>query len=149
MAARYKMISHISFSTGSVLRLLACGLVLAISVPANAFEYDCMMEPHRVVEVKSTVNGRIESIQVERSDFVKAGEPLVIFESEVEKASVVLARARREMQAELSSSKASHKFAVRKLGRFDGLSEEGVIAEQTKDDVETDAALAWYQIKLA
>ena len=149
MAARYKMTSHISFSSGSVLRLLACGLVLAISVPANAFEYDCMMEPHRVVEVKSTVNGRIESIQVERSDFVKAGQPLVVFESDVERASVELARARMEMQAELSSSKASHKFARRKLGRFDGLSEEGVVAEQTKDEVETEAALAWFQIKLA
>jgi RND family efflux transporter MFP subunit len=143
------MISHISFNAGSVLRLLACGLALAVSVPAFAFEYDCMMEPHRVVEVKSTVNGRIESIQVERSDFVKTGQPLVVFESDVERASVELARARMEMQAELSSSKASHKFAKRKLGRFDGLSEEGVVAEQTKDEVETEAALAWFQIKLA
>jgi RND family efflux transporter MFP subunit len=149
MAARYNMISQTSFSTGSVLRRFACGLALVISAPAFAFEYDCMMEPHRVVEVKSTVNGRIESIKVERSDFVKAGEPLVIFESDVERASVELARARMEMQAELSSSRASHKFAVRKLDRFDGLSEEGVIAEQTKDEVETEAALAWYQIKLA
>jgi RND family efflux transporter MFP subunit len=126
--------------------MLAGSLALAIATSAIAFEYDCMMEPHRVVEVKSTVNGRIETIKVERSDFVKVGQPLVVFESGVEKASVDLARARVDMNAELSSSKVSHKFAVRKLGRFGGLMEEGVVAAQTKDEVETEAALAKLQI---
>ena len=129
--------------------LLAGGLALVLSTAAAAFEYDCMMEPHRVIELKSSVNGRIESINVERSDQVKKGQPLVIFESDIEKASVELARAKVDMQAELQSSKVSHKFARRKLGRFDGLSEEGVVAEQTKDEVETEAALAWFQIKQA
>jgi RND family efflux transporter MFP subunit len=125
------------------------GLILAVAVPAAAMDYDCMMEPHRVVDVRSTINGRIETINVERSDFVTQGQPLVIFESQVEQASVDLARARVEMEAELKSSNVSHKFARRKLGRFDGLSEEGVVAEQTKDEVETEAALAWFQIKQA
>jgi len=129
-------------------RVAGC-LILAVAVPAAAMDYDCMMEPHRVVDVRSTINGRIEAINVERSDFVKQGQPLVVFESAVEKASVDLARARVEMQAELKSSNVSHKFARRKLGRFDGLSEEGVVAEQTKDEVETEAALAWFQIKQA
>ena len=130
-------------------KLLVGSLALLPAVPAVAFDYDCMMEPHRIVEIKSTVQGRIEKINVERSDFVTKGQPLVVFESDVETATVELARAKVEMQAELSSSKASHKFAVRKLGRFDGLSEEGVVAEQTKDEVETEAALAWFQIKQA
>ena len=42
----------------------------------TALEYDCMMEPHRVVEVKSAVDGKIEEINVERSDYVTAGQPL-------------------------------------------------------------------------
>lgn len=134
---------------GLPFRLVATVFALAVAGPAQAFDYDCMMEPNRIVEVKSTVNGRIESINVERSDLVKKGQPLVIFESEVEKASVDLARARMEMVSELKSSKVSHKFAVRKLGRFDGLMEEGVVAEQTKDEVETEAALAWFQINMA
>ena len=130
-------------------RLLAGVFVVVMAAPVMAFDYDCMMEPNRVVEVKSTVNGRIEAINVERSDVVKKGQPLVIFESEVERASVELARARMEMEAELKSSKASHRFAARKLKRFDGLSEEGVVAEQTKDEVATEAALAWLQISQA
>ena len=128
---------------------LAGCLSLAAAVPAMAMDYDCMMEPHRVVEVRSTVNGRIENIQVERSETVKQGQPLVVFESHVEQASVDLARARVEMEAELKSSNVGHRFARRKLKRFDGLSEEGVVAEQTKDEVETEAALAWFEIKQA
>ncbi|UCC57508.1 MAG: efflux RND transporter periplasmic adaptor subunit [Gammaproteobacteria bacterium] len=112
---------------------------------ATALGYDCLMEPHRTVEVKSAIDGRIEVINVERSDFVTAGQPLVVFESDVEKASVELARAKTEMKAEYNSSKVSHRFAVRKLGRFDGLAEEGVVAVQTKDEVETEAALARLQ----
>ena len=119
------------------------GLLLAGA--ATAFEYDCLMEPYRIVEVKSAVDGRIEVINVERSDFVTAGQPLVVFESDVEKATVELARAKHEMQAEYNSSRVSHRFAIRKLGRFDGLAEEGVVAIQTKDEVETEAALARLQ----
>jgi len=129
-----------------IVNLLA-GLVL--STPAMAFDYDCLMEPNRVVEIKSAVDGRIESINFERSDLVKAGEPLVVFESEVEKATVELARAKAATTAELSSSKVSYKFAARKLGRFGGLAEEGVVAEQTRDEVETEEALAKLQIMQA
>ena len=57
-----------------------------------------------------------------------------------------LARARAEMKAELDSSRVSHRFAIRKMGRFDGLEEEGVVAVQAKDEVETEAALARLQI---
>ncbi|MGB5442396.1 MAG: efflux RND transporter periplasmic adaptor subunit [Gammaproteobacteria bacterium] len=105
-----------------------------------------MMEPHRTVEVKSSVNGRIEAIYVERSDLITSGQPLVEFESKVEKATVELARAKVEMRAEYDSSRVSHRFAVRKLGRFDGLAEEGVVAVQIKDEVETEAALARLQM---
>jgi RND family efflux transporter MFP subunit len=112
----------------------------------TAFEYDCMMEPHRVVEVKSAVDGKIEEINVERSDYVTVGQPLVLFESETEKVTVELARAKLEMTAELNSSRVSHRFMKRKLARFDGLAEEGVVAAQTKDEVETEAALAALQI---
>lgn len=120
-----------------------------LPVPAPAFDYDCLMEPHRVVEIKSAIDGRIEAMNFERSDTVKAGEPLVVFESEVEKATVELARAKADMTAELNSSKVSHRFTQRKLNRFDGLAEEGVVADQTRDEVETEEALARLQIMQA
>jgi len=127
--------------------LVLAGLILSARV--MAFDYDCMMEPHRMVDIKSAVDGQIESVNFDRSDFVKAGQPLVVFDSRVEKATVELARAKAAMTAELNSSQVSHKFAVRKLGRFDGLAEEGVVADQTRDEVETEEALARLQIRQA
>ncbi|MEA2093632.1 MAG: efflux RND transporter periplasmic adaptor subunit [Pseudomonadota bacterium] len=126
------------------LLVLLPGLLLPGAV--TAFEYDCMMVPHQVVEIKSTVDGIIEAINVERSDFVTKGQPLVVFESDVEKTAVKLARAKFEMSAELDSSKASHLFAVRKLDRFNDLAEKGAVADQTRDEVQTEAVLARLQI---
>jgi RND family efflux transporter MFP subunit len=128
----------------NILLVLLLGFLLSGVV--TAFEYDCMMEPYRVVEIKSTVNGRIETINVERSDYITAGQSLVVFESDVEKATVELARAKLSMTAELSSSKVSHSFAKRKLGRFDTLAEKGVVADYIKDEVQTEASLAALQI---
>ncbi len=130
-----------------ILALFAAALFQAPS--AWAFEYDCMMEPYRIVEVKSAIDGPIEAIRFERSDLVKTGDTLVIFESDVERATVDLARAKADMNAELNSSKVSHRFTRRKLGRFDGLAEEGVVADQTRDEVETEEALAKLQVQQA
>ncbi|MDX1698121.1 MAG: hypothetical protein R3308_07520, partial [Thiohalobacterales bacterium] len=84
--------------------LLAGWLALLFAMPATAMDYDCMMEPSRLIDVRSTVKGRIQDIKVERSEFVTAGQPLVVFESDVEQASLELARARMEREAELKSS---------------------------------------------
>jgi RND family efflux transporter MFP subunit len=132
-----------TLSSNKLLVLLP-GLLLPGTV--TAFEYDCMMEPYRVVEVKSAVKGRIETINVERSDYITAGQSLVVFEADVEKATVELARAKLDMTAELNSSRVSHNFAKRKLGRFDKLAAKGVVADYDKDEVQTEASLAALQI---
>jgi RND family efflux transporter MFP subunit len=126
------------------LLVLLPGLLLSGAVTAS--EYDCMMEPHRVVEIRSVVDGRIETINVERSDYITAGQSLVVFEADVEKATVALARAKLDMTAELNSSRVSHSFAKRKLGRFDMLAAKGVVADYDKDEVQTEASLAALQI---
>jgi RND family efflux transporter MFP subunit len=126
------------------LLVLLPGLLLSGAVTAS--EYDCMMEPHRVVEIRSAVDGRIETINVERSDYITAGQSLVVFEADVEKATVELARAKLDMTAELNSSRVSHSFAKRKLGRFDMLAAKGVVADYDKDEVQTEASLAALQI---
>jgi RND family efflux transporter MFP subunit len=141
------MIKKMSYNWSIQLMIIASGMTL--STASMALDYDCLMEPHRVVEVKSEVEGRIESISFDRSDFVKAGDPLVMFESSVEKAAVELARAKANMTAELDSSEVSHEFAARKLSRFGDLAKQGVVADQTRDEVQTEESLAKLQIMQA
>lgn len=125
--------------------ILASSTVLA----AEPLDFDCLLEPHMVVNVNTEVRGKIKSIKVERSDLVEQGQVLAELESEVEKAEVALAQARTTMKAELMSSQVSYAYAKRKLRRFDGLLEQDVVSAQTKDEVETEEDLARQQIAQA
>lgn len=129
------------------------GLLLALlAIPAMAGdipEMDCLIEPHLVVDVNSSVVGKIETIAVEKSDLVEKGQTLVELESDVERATVELAKARVEMDAELRTHKTSYAFAKRKLSRFDDLFRDEVVPLHKKDEVETEANLAALQIRQA
>jgi len=127
--------------------LLAAMLSCSAAVNADAEVFDCLIEPHQVVEVNSSVQGKIENILVRRSDLVEKGQLLVELESDVERATVELARAHTDMDSELKIRQASLSFSKRKLLRFDEMYREDVVPLQTKDEVETDAVLAGLQLR--
>lgn len=126
-------------------------LALALSMLASSAGatsiYDCLIEPHMVVDVNSSVEGKISRIDVERSDLVERGQTLVELESEVEKATVELAQARVRMDAEYRTRQVSRNFAKRKLVRFDDLYHEDVVSLQKQDEVKTEAVLAGLQLE--
>ncbi|MGD2136628.1 MAG: efflux RND transporter periplasmic adaptor subunit [Gammaproteobacteria bacterium] len=129
--------------------LLVPALFLGSAAAAETEMFDCLVEPHQVIELNSSVQGKIENILVQRSDLVEKGQLLVELESDVEKATVELARARHDMDAELKLRQASHDFARRKLVRYDEMYREDVVPLQTKDEVETEAVLAGLQMREA
>lgn len=124
-------------------------LMSSVASAEQPSEFDCLMEPHVVVNVTTAVRGKIKTMNVERSDFVKQGQVLAELESNVEKAAADIAQARTELEAEIKSSRTSLKYSTRKLGRFDGLYEEEVVSAQTKDEVETEVVLARLQVMQA
>jgi RND family efflux transporter MFP subunit len=129
--------------------LLPLVLVVSPATGTGLPEMDCLIEPHMVVDVNSSVMGKIDTIAVEKSDLVEKGQPLVELESDVERATVELARARVEMDAELRTHNTSYAFAKRKLSRFDDLFRDEVVPLHKKDEVETEANLAALQIRQA
>lgn len=130
--------------------LLIILVMLSTGVMADDTQaFDCLIEPHRVVDVNSAVQGKIGSIQAERSDPVQQGQVLAELESAVEKATVELARARMQMDAELKTRQVSQAFANRKLVRFDDLYKEDVVSLQKQDEVKTEAVLAGLQLEQA
>lgn len=129
--------------------LLVTILFVSTTAVADTDMFDCLIEPHQVIEVNSAVQGKIETILVQRSDLVEEGQLLAELESDVEKATVELARARNAMDAELKIRQASHEFARRKLDRFDEMYREDVVPLHTKDEVETEAVLAGLQMREA
>ncbi|MGB5439019.1 MAG: efflux RND transporter periplasmic adaptor subunit [Gammaproteobacteria bacterium] len=126
---------------------LTATLLSAAVAAEGASGYDCLIEPNMVVDINSSVQGKIEKILVQRSDLVEAGQLLIELESEIEKATVALAAARINMDAELRERQVSNEFARRKQVRFDDMYREDVVPLHTKDEVETEANLAMLQLK--
>ncbi len=133
----------------SALTVLLLTLLASPASVGEIPEMDCLIEPYMVVDVNSSVVGKIETIAVEKSDLVEKGQTLVELESDVERATVELARARVDMDAELRTHKTSYAFAKRKLSRFDGLYRDEVVPLHKKDEVETETNLAALQIRQA
>jgi RND family efflux transporter MFP subunit len=128
---------------------LAAALLSPVVFAAGANGFDCLIEPNMIVDVNSSVQGKIENILVQRSDLIEEGQLLVELESEIEKATVALAAARIEMDAELNERRVSHAFAKRKLARFDDMFRDEVVPLHTKDEVATETSLAALQIEEA
>jgi len=121
---------------------LTAALLSTAVFAEGAADYDCLIEPNMVVDINSSVQGKISKVLVQRSDLVEAGQLLVELESEIEKATVALAAARIGMDAELNERRVSHAFAKRKRARFDEMFDDEVVPLHTKDEVETEATLA-------
>ena len=112
-------------------------------------DFDCLIEPNMVVDLNSSVQGKIDSVLVQRSDLVEQGQLLVELESAVEKATVALAAARIGMNSEVRERQVSNAFAKRKRARYDEMFDEEVVPLHTKDEVETEASLAALQLRQA
>jgi len=102
-----------------------CGLVSN----TVAAEFDCILEPHKMVHVSSPVAGVIDQILVGRGDHVKKGQVLVRLKSDVQKAKVHLARIHAE-------------FNARKASRNKRMGHDRLISENDMDELESKAQAA-------
>lgn len=130
-----------SSATGAVQRAQSA------TQPSGAFE--CVLQPHEVVDISSAVDGVLESLGVERGDVVSAGQAIAQLDAEVEKATVETARARASMKGEIQSRQAGYDYGKRKKARMDELYAKKVVPFDAKDQAETDAELAAMRLRQA
>lgn len=122
--------------------LLAIALVSAGPVPAAAQGFDCLIEPNASVPVAFPVEGLIETVTVDRGDLVKAGQVLATLESSVERASVLLAQARAEVESAMKSNQVRVDFGVRRFVRTDEMYKKDLVPFKDLDEAETAKILA-------
>jgi len=127
------------------------GLMLFLSFTGStgAAEYDGVIEPFRVVKVGSSVYGILETVDVDRGDFVKKGQVLATLQSGVEKATMEAARARAEMHASIKAKQANLDFYARKKQMNEELYKKQVLPFSQMDEVETNKILADMQLQEA
>jgi HlyD family secretion protein len=111
------------------------------------------IEPYSKVEIRSKVNGIIETIAVEEGDAVRKNQPLMELDRDILKTRVTEARAALEKaqaryeQALIEASMVELDSAKKKSDRMQELSKSGLVAEEQIDDVHTALAVANQQYR--
>ena len=138
-----------------------CLIVLALvtTTPAlaqDAFETgdlyeerDCVIWPHRVVDVSTVVPGLIDSVSVERSDEVEAGQAIARLESSVERASLELAEAWASLESEILTEQTAGALDRRRKERIGQLYVNRAVALDHKDEADTKVRLASLRLRQA
>lgn len=120
-------------------------LGLPLAAPAGNFE--CMLEPNQIIEVRSVVEGLIQRIYVQRGDDVRAGQVLVELDSAVERSAAAAAKYRSEADGRVAASRNRMEYARRKTDRSTELHNLKFISSQARDDSETERILAEAELK--
>jgi RND family efflux transporter MFP subunit len=120
-----------------------------LSVAADAAEFDCMIEPRRVVALASPVQAPITNIRVDRGDIVNRGDVVVEFEAEVERAAAELAKFRSEMTGTIEARRARSEYTSAKFVRRQELVQQKFVSIQDLDETEADRRLAQAELKEA
>ncbi len=134
-------------------RLFILCFLLAINVPLSWAEdkplppLDCVISPYQTVDLSSSVAGVLDKIYVEKSDFIAQGQVAASLEAGVEKSSVVLAKARADIQSEVEVSKVNKAFDQRRKERIDVLYEKKSVSFDTKDQAEREYNLSTWRLQ--
>jgi RND family efflux transporter MFP subunit len=121
---------------------LAFAAGAAAASPAGAGEFDCVIEPRRVIEIRAPIEGIIEKVNVDRGDSVRRGQELVILDSAVDRASAAIARHRSVMEGALKSSQSRLEFSTSKLQRAQNLQAQNFVSAQAREEALTEQRLA-------
>jgi len=104
--------------------------------------YECLVEPHSLVEIGTREEGVIDQLHVKRGDIVKKNQPIIKLESGLEELTVKLARARVRMKSDIAAKKTTLDYHSRQLKRIDNLWKKKVISFSDKDKADTDVLLS-------
>ncbi|HEX5477370.1 MAG TPA: efflux RND transporter periplasmic adaptor subunit [Burkholderiales bacterium] len=137
-----------------VLALLLAGLpslprALAADAAQATKEYDCLIEARQSVDVRSPVEGVIESILVRRGEKVRKNQLIATLSSGPERAALELARSRAGMEGELKSAEARVELARKKWERAEELQKKNFVSVNARDEAQAEFRLASEQLRAA
>ncbi len=102
-----------------------------------------------MVEIRSPVEGLIESVPVQRGQAVKKGQVLATLQSGPEKAALDLARSRAEMEGTVKAAEARLDFAIKKEQRTKDLYDKNFVSSSALDEARTQRLLAENELREA
>jgi len=130
----------------------ACLMTLGtLAGPTSAFssEFDCVIQPRQLLEIRSPIEGLIERISVDRGHFVRRGQELAYIDSSVERLAAESAKHRSEMLGATRAAESKILTSSRKLIRMQELLKQDFISVQSKDDAQNEKLLAEAELREA
>lgn len=115
-------------------RWVALGMLSMGGATAAAADFDCIIEPAQVVEVRSPVVGLLEKVHVKRGQSVRRGDLLVTIESTVESSAAAAAQYKSQTTGNLAQAQAKVAAAKAKAERMQELFAEEFVSAQARDD---------------
>ena len=147
MTIRYKLgLALRLFATLLCTPALAAGSAVAADAP---LEFDCLIEARQDIDVRSPVEGVIESMLVDRGATLKRGQEIARLASGPERAALELARSRASMRGELNSAETRVELTRKKWKRAEELVSKSFVSANARDEAETEYRLATEQLRAA
>jgi RND family efflux transporter MFP subunit len=128
---------------------LAFCVLLAPAAALAAEEYDCLIEARQSIELRSSVEGVIDSIRVQRGQLVKKGELVATLDSGTERAALAVARSRASMEGDIKQAEARVELTRKKWERAAELQKKNFVSANARDEAEGDYRLAKEQLRSA
>jgi RND family efflux transporter MFP subunit len=122
--------------------ILGAGLACTAANAFAAAEFDCVIEPRQIVELRPAIEGVIDRIEVDRGDLITRGQVLVVLQSGVEQANAELSRYRAAMTGAVRSQEARAEFASLRDNRRQNLASQSYISAQDRDDAAAEHRMA-------
>lgn len=132
-------------------RIASLVLTAGLLAPCMAFaqEFDCIIEARQTVDIRSPVEGLIESLGAERGQVVTRGQVLVQLESGPERATLAIAKSKAESSGPLRSAEAKLDLANRKEKRAEELARQNFISPNALEEARTERSLAESELRVA
>ena len=120
------------------------------AVPATASPLlDCLINPYRMVDLASPVPGVIAQVHAQPSDFLEAGDIAANLESSVEQATVVLAKARADIDSEVQANSVNLAFDQKRQKRIAALYEKQTVSIERKEEADRGQSLSRWRLQQA
>lgn len=132
---------------GAALRMLKVIAALALGVlPAaaqgDARSYDCIIQPSVITKIGPPATGIIAEVNVDRGDWVEAGQQIARLDTVLQDLAVRNAELRAQSRAELEAAEARVVFLRARLERNSTLVTQNVVTVASVEEIQTELAVA-------
>ena len=120
-----------------------------LSADCIAAEFNCMIEPTQIIELGSSVAGRVSQVYVKRGDVVKKNQTLITLESDAERAASELAKFKSEQAGPARLAESKIEFSKKKFSRRQEMTNQKLMSLQDSEDAESEVRLAEAELQIA